>query len=244
MTVVPAYAGEPVRVAAASNFATTIETLVPAFETATGHRLSVSTASTGKLYAQIRNGAPFDVLLAADALRPRLLEDAGLAVQGSRMTYAIGRLVLWSREAGFAGDQCRSLLDEDAEGRIAIANPRTAPYGAAARQALIAMGRWEDLRPRLVFGENVAQTLQFAASGNARAGFVAAAQLQSGNLPATTCVWELPQALYDPVEQQAVLLERASANPAAREFLAWLQGDRARSLVRDGGYRLPALDRQ
>ena len=113
------------------------ETLVPAFETTTGHRLSESTASTGKLYAQIRNGAPYDVLLADDALRPRLLEHAGLAVQGSRMTYAIGRLVLWSREAGFAGDQCRSLLDEDAEGRIAIANPRTAPYGAAAESVLL-----------------------------------------------------------------------------------------------------------
>jgi len=167
-----------VRVAVASNFAAALDTLAEAFEGDGGDRIVTSAASTGKLFAQISNGAPFDVLLAADVQRPERLEATGLAVPGTRFTYAVGRLVVWSRDPGLAAASCRDAVLAATTARIAIANPRTAPYGEAARQALVALGAWETVRSRLVFGENIAQTLQFVATGNATLGFVAAAQMQ------------------------------------------------------------------
>jgi len=233
-------AGAELRVAAASNFGAALAELAADFESRTGHRLRVSLASTGKLYAQVVNGAPFDVLLAADAERPELLERSGTGVPGTRFTYAVGALVLWSRDPSLAGGDCREALSATAIGHIALANPETAPYGAAARDYLRRAGLWTDVEARLVYGENIAQTLQFVASGNARAGFIAAAQALDPRLPGATCRWEVPAELHEPLEQQALLLQRAEDEPAAAEFLAYLRADAARDIIARHGYLLPA----
>lgn len=219
-------------VGVASNFATTMPRLAAAFESNTGHTLRASVGSTGKLYAQIVNGAPFDVLLAADARRPELLVQAGLAVEESRFTYAEGRLVLWSRDPSLT--DCRAALRQ-ASGKIAIANPATAPYGEAARATLQALDLWRAVQRRLVTGESIGQTLHFAASGNATLGFIAAAQLTPA-IPEASCQWHVPREYHDRIEQQAVLLTRAKAVPAAREFLEFLRSDEGQRIVTDAGY--------
>ena len=170
-------AGDRLTIAVASNFAQVALELAEAFARDTGAAVRVSTGSTGKLYGQIVNGAPFDVFLAADAVRPALLENAGEGLAGTRRTYAIGSLVFWSRAPELA-DQCTDAL-ANLDGRLAIANPVTAPYGRAAKEYLMAEGRWEALEPSLVFGESAAQTLQFVATGNAQAGLVAASHVRN-----------------------------------------------------------------
>ena len=227
-------------VAVASNFTPVLKTLSARFESATGHDVRISSASTGKLYAQIVNGAPFDVLLAADSRRPELLETASLAIAGSRFTYAIGQLVLWSRDPGVLSNDCIKELGKPDVGRIAIANPETAPYGAAARETMIKLDAWDRLRNQVVRGENVAQALQFVATGNASLGFVAAAQLGAGSLPQATCVWRVPQYFHSAIEQQAVLLKRAGENDVAAKFLDFLRGPVARQVISEHGYTLPA----
>ena len=212
--------GEDVFVAVASNFSIAMQEIGPEFEAATGARLRVSTASTGKLYAQIVNGAPFDVLLAADRDRPQRLEASGAVVEGSRFTYAEGQLVLWSRQES----DCRGALNGFDRGRLAIANPATAPYGLAAQQFLEREGLWDALKPKLVQGESVIQALQFAATGNARLGFVAASLLLSDAVPDAACTWSVPSSMHGPIEQQAVLLRRGANNADAASFLAFLQG--------------------
>jgi len=229
---------EPLRLAIASNFRLAARELLNEFQKTHPIEVTVSTASTGKLYAQIVNGAPFDILLAADAERPGLLAKSGLAVAESLRTYAVGHLVLWSRSSSVTSLDCGKAVKQPELGRIAMANPATAPYGVAAKETLVALGLWEGIRPRLVFGENVSQALQFAASGNAAFGFVAAAQLLSDSLPPTTCLWNVPDTLHSPIRQRSVLLSRASANPDARAFLDFLQGDRARAIIRRHGYGL------
>lgn len=228
-------AAAELHLAAASNFAPVLERLGPRFEALSGHRLVVSYGSSGTLYAQIRNGAPFAVLLSADAERPRRLEEQGLAVPGSRFVYARGRLVLWS-PAAVPLDGGGAALGRGGFRHLAIANPRTAPYGAAARQVLERLGHWDAVQDRLVQGENIAQTWQFVASGNAELGFVSRSQLGA---EAEGLVWEVPPELYDPIEQQAVLLERGRVNPAATAFLAFLQSAEARDVIRASGYGLP-----
>ena len=183
-----AAAGEPILVAVASNFAQTAAQLAERFEEQTGTAVRLSSGSTGKLYAQVVNGAPYDVFLAADAARPAILERSGHAVPGSRRTYAIGRLVIYSTRA----DDCLAVLQDPDAGHIAIANPDTAPYGAAARDFLRQAGLWEAAQPRLVTGENIAQVLQFVASGNAELGFIAHSQLRAPSLPEATCSWRVP----------------------------------------------------
>ena len=215
-----------------------MQEIAPEFEAATGVRLRVSTASTGKLYAQIINGAPFDVLLAADRDRPQRLEASGAAVEGSRFTYAEGQLVLWSRQE----TDCRGVLDAFDSGRLAIANPDTAPYGLAAQQFLEHEGLWDAIEPKLVQGESVIQALQFAATGNARLGFVAASLLLSDAVPEASCTWRVPASMHAPIEQQAVLLRRATDNPDAAAFLAFLQGQRAREIITRHGYRMGAAN--
>ena len=224
-----------VTVAVASNFSTTATELSTAFQAETGYRLRLSMASTGKLYAQIVNGAPFDVLLAADGDRPRRLEASGVGVKGTRFTYAIGELVLWSRRT----DDCRASLEGPGTGRIAIANPATAPYGSAAREFLETTGLWEQVASRLVIGENIAQALQFVATGNAELGFIARAQLRNPALPDATCAWPVPPATHAPIEQQALQLSRAVSSTAARQFLEFLRSDTARMIIWRHGYRLP-----
>jgi molybdate transport system substrate-binding protein len=234
-----AAAGEDyVTVAVASNFGATARELVARFEQDTDYEIRITMASTGKLYAQIVNGAPFDVLLAADVERPRRLEALGVGVAGTRFTYARGMLVLWSRTA----DDCRSALRGGDAGRVAIANPETAPYGAAARSFLQQAGLWGAVRGRLVIGENIAQTLQFAASGNAELGFIARSQLQAPSLPRASCSWPVPETMHEPIDQQAILLQRGGASEGARAFFGFLHSDVGRDIILRHGYRLPEVD--
>lgn len=230
-------AGE-VHAAVAASFAEPARELAAEFERRTGHRVLLSTGSTGKLYAQISHGAPFEVFLAADAERPRRLEAEGLAVAGSRFPYALGRLALWSARPGLVDPEGR-VLAEGSFRHLAIANPKTAPYGAAARAVLERLGVWERLEPRVVQGEDVGQTWQFVASGGAELGFVALAQLVAAGERAGGSRWIVPNSLHPPVEQQAALLARGASDPAARAFLAFLRGSRGRAVVERFGYSLP-----
>ncbi|MFP4182848.1 molybdate ABC transporter substrate-binding protein [Thiohalospira sp.] len=224
-------AAETVRVAVASNFAEPLEAVAEAFEQETGHTVRASTGSTGKHYAQIDHGSPFDLFLAADARRPRLLEEGGQAVAGSRFTYAVGRLALYSPDPA-AFEEGRQALEEGAFDRLAIANPELAPYGRAARRTLKALGVWSTLEPRLVRGENIGQTHQYVVSGNADAGLVALSQV----VAAEGSRWVVPTELHDPVRQQAVLLERGADNPAARTLLEFLRGPEAAAILEEYGY--------
>ena len=234
-----AAAGEDhVTVAVASNFGATAREIAARFEQDADHEIRITTASTGKLYAQIVNGAPFDVLLAADVERPRRLEVSGTGVAGTRFTYARGMLVLWSRTA----DDCRAALRNAGGGRVAIANPETAPYGAAARSFLQQTGLWGAVRDRLVIGENIAQALQFAASGNAALGFIARSQLQAPSLPPASCSWPVPASMHDPVDQQAILLQRGEGSAGAKAFLDFLRSDAGRAIILRNGYGLPEVD--
>lgn len=225
------------RVAVASNFLPVLKELAPLFEEQTGHRLRLSSASSGKLYAQIRHGAPFDLFLSADRERPRRLAEAGLARRERVRSYAIGRLVLWL--PGKPGDAatCREQLKENPGLRLAIANPRIAPYGAAARDTLLALGMEPD-RMDLVFGENIAQTFAFVTSGGTDGGFVAASQLK-GDDRRRGCHWPVPAPLHRPLEQVAVLLKRGESNPAARDFFDFLFDRDARQRIGKAGYLLP-----
>jgi len=198
-----------------------------------------SHGSTGKLYAQIIHGAPFDVFLSADTDRPLLLEQAGLIVSGSRQTYATGSLVLWSRDEAMRGKDCRAVLEKSEFGRLALANPETAPYGSAAREFLVGAGLWERASARAVYGENIAQTLQFVATGNATLGFVASSQTTNPALSAGTCTWPVPVATHAPLHQQAVVLKRASSNDGARRFADFLKTPAAKKIIREHGYQVP-----
>ncbi len=233
---VPAQAGE-VHVAVAANFVGPLTQLAKTFEQDSGNRVIFSPGSTGKLYAQIKNGAPFDVLLAADARRPQLLEQEKLGVAGSRFTYAVGRLALWSPKAGLV-DPGGQVLKSGRFERLAVANPKTAPYGEAARETLERMGLWQTLAPRLVRGEDIGQTFQFVASGNADLGFVALSQVKGADRYHGS-YWIVPDTFHQPVEQQAVLLEKGRNNPAARAFMAFLKGKAARAMIENFGYGVP-----
>ncbi len=230
-----ALAGE-VRLAIASNFHDAAEHLATQFTEATGHSSRISYGSTGKLYAQIRHGAPFDVFLAADQERPRLMEKSGSGVAGTRFTYAVGKLALWSPDPEAFKDPETFLRAGDIR-HMAIANPKTAPYGLAARQTLEHLGLWAALESRLVRGESIAQTFQFVATGNAKAGFVALAQLRDDHEGGAR--WEVPDTYHDPIAQQAILLERGRDNEAARAWLAFLASGEAQNIIRQYGYDFP-----
>jgi len=230
---------QTVTVAVASNFNSTLRAIVKIYAQESGHDIRISAASSGKLYAQIINGAPFDVLLSADAARPRRLEESGIAVNGSRFTYAIGRLVLWSGDSDLVADDCRSRLETLAFTRLAIANPETAPYGAAARQTLERLGVWQQANKRLVIGENISQALQFTVSGGATMGLVAGASVIDPRLPPAACTWQVPAELHQPIEQQAVLLRQAAGSEAASQFISFLRSDGARTLIEQHGYSVP-----
>ena len=177
------------------------------------------------------------LLLAADSARPESLEASGAGVPGTRFTYAIGELVLWSRQF----DDCREALENPGDAHIAVANPDIAPYGAAAREFLQRAGLWESVRAQLVIGENVSQALQFAASGNAQLGFIARSQLQAPSLPDASCTWPVPPSMHAPIEQQAILLEHGANASGARRFLEFLRSDAGRVIIERHGYRLPEL---
>lgn len=228
--------GEEATLAVASNFTEVIEVLVDDFETASGHELTVSTGSTGQLYAQIVNGAPFDVFLAADRERPERLEEEGAAVAGSRFTYAVGKIALWSPQPDLIAQSGEEYLRAGDFRSLAIANPELAPYGIAARQTLEALGLWDELQARIVMGENIGQTHAMVATGNAQAGFVALSYVLSPANERPGSRWDVPAELYAPINQDAVLLERAKDNAAAVEFMDYLKSESARSTIENHGY--------
>lgn len=222
--------------AVATNFAEVMDALAPRFRESTGHRLRISSGSTGKLYAQIRNGAPFDLFLAADQRRPALLEVEGAAVAGSRFTYAIGRLTLWSAEKDRIRADGAVVLRRQDFRHLAIANPKLAPYGLAAQQALTALDLWKSLQDRIVQGENVGQAFSLVATGNAELGLVALSAVLSPRHKVTGSRWDVPVDLYAPIRQDAVLLSRGTDNAAARAFLAYIKSPAAREIVARFGY--------
>ncbi len=233
---IAARAGE-VAVAVAANFSLPMQRIAAEFEQDTGHKARLSVGATGKFYAQIRNGAPFAVFLSADEATPERLVAEGAAVPGSRFSYAIGRLALWSARPGWVDAQ-GAVLKQGRFQHLAIANPKTAPYGAAAIEVLGKLGLLEALRPKFVQGENIAQAQQFIASGNAELGFIALSQVWRDGALGAGSAWIVPSALHSPLRQDAVLLLPGRDNPAARALLAYLRGDKARTLIRGFGYDL------
>jgi molybdate transport system substrate-binding protein len=226
---------DTVAVAVAANFTAPMQEIAAAFAQDTGHTAELSFGATGKFYAQIAHGAPFGVLLAADATTPQKIAAEGLGEDASRFTYAIGQLVLWSRQPGYV-DASGDVLRSGSWTHIAIANPKLAPYGAAAMQTLDKLGLTAAVLPRVVQGENIGQTYQFAASGNAQLGFVALSQvMQHGQLTAGSA-WVVPAGLHAPIRQDAILLKGAEHNPAAKALLDYLRGDKARAIIRSYGY--------
>jgi len=225
---------EEVRVAVAANFLGTLRDLEPVFSELTGHRIATTAGSTGLLYAQIRNGAPFDVLLSADRERPRLLVEDGFGEASETFTYAVGRLVLWSGEPGRVGESTLSELADVRFRWIAIADPATAPYGAAARQVLQSLGFWDVLQARLVRGQNVAQTFAMTETGNAELGLVSLAQALAYRGAASFAV--VPHELHEPIRQDAVLLDRGIENAAAQAFVEFLRSPAAAAIIERSGY--------
>lgn len=230
-----ARAGEAT-VAVATNFAEVIDELETMFEAATGHALTVTTGSTGKLYAQIKNGAPFDVFLAADQARPQRLEAEGDAVPGSRFTYATGQIVLWSPDPDAVATHGVATLKMGDFDNIAIANPDLAPYGLAAKQTLLHYGLWDDLSDRLVMGQNIGQTFSMVATENAPLGFVAKSYVLSPRNDQPGSLWDVPTDSYEPIRQDAVILKRAAKNAAALAFADFLRSDTARAVIERFGY--------
>ncbi|MGB0467641.1 MAG: molybdate ABC transporter substrate-binding protein [Pontibacterium sp.] len=235
-----AQAGQ-VSVAVASNFLSTLRDLAPLFEEKTGHQLKVSFGSTGRLYSQIENGAPFEVFMAADEQRPARAEAQGLAVTGSRFTYGLGQLVLWSPKENLfnSESETKAYLQAGDFSRLAVANPKTAPYGVAAQQVLESMGLWSRYSRMLVRGDSIAQAFQFTATANANLGFVSFSQLKSWQAEPGS-LWFIPQTYYQPIRQQVVLLKKGKDNAAALAFMVFLQSPAARALIADYGYgRVP-----
>ena len=226
-----------VKVAVAANFSAPMQRIAQAFERETGHKAVLSFGSTGAFHAQIRNGAPFQLLLAADDETPLKLETGGLGVPGSRFTYATGRLVLWSRQPGLVDDQ-GELLRSGRFQRLAIANPRLAPYGAAAIETLTRLGLLATVQPRIVQGDNIAQAYQFVASENAPLGFVALSQVYADGRIAQGSGWLVPASLHQPIRQDALLLKAGQGHPAASALLAYLKGEQARAVIRSYGYEI------
>lgn len=224
-----------VSVAVAANFAAPLERIGAAFTAATGHTLKVSPGPTGKFYSQILAGAPFEVLLAADDETPKKLVAEGHAVAGSNFTYAIGKLVLWSAQPGFVDDQ-GAVLASRRFTRLAIANPKVAPYGAAGLEVLKARGLLQAVTPRLVTAESIAQAFQFVSTGNAELGFVALSQVAMPGKPAAGSYWVVPPGLYGGIRQDAVLLKAGERNPAAAALLAFLQSAPAKDVISSFGY--------
>nr|VFK31265.1 MAG: molybdate transport system substrate-binding protein [Candidatus Kentron sp. MB]VFK34783.1 MAG: molybdate transport system substrate-binding protein [Candidatus Kentron sp. MB]VFK76945.1 MAG: molybdate transport system substrate-binding protein [Candidatus Kentron sp. MB] len=244
-----AAAGNTVHIAVASNFAETLRSVLASFEGESPHEFKISAASTGKLFAQIKHGAPFHAFLSADVERPKRLLADGYAVPGTRFTYAVGRLALW--QPLDAGNISGPDILRHTRGRLAMANPKTAPYGKAARETLHALGLWRVWRPRLVRGENIGQTYQFVASGAVESGFVALSQLLAGK-PASLRpsnrsssnghIWPVPASLHTPLLQQAVLLRWGEDSVGAKDFLALLRSPEARGIIQAQGYGLAEPD--
>ena len=234
MLPMPTLAAE-VPVAVAANFSAPMKIIAQDFERETGHKATLAFGATGQFYAQIRNGAPFAILLAADDATPIKLEKEGLGVIGSRFTYATGKLVLWSKKPGLVDAQADVLRNSPFD-KIAIANPKLSPYGAAAMETLDTMGLRERIAPKIVEGSNIAQTFQFVASENAALGFVALSQVVENGTIKEGSAWIVPASMHAPIKQDAVLLSAGKDSPAAASLLKYLQGDKAKAVIRSFGY--------
>lgn len=224
-----------VHVAVAANFTAPMKRIAEAFEKDTGHKMVLSFGATGKFYAQITNGAPFDVFLSADDETPAKLEKEGFAVAGSRMTYATGRLVLWSAKPGLVDDKA-SVLMRNGFNRLAIAAPKVAPYGAAAVETMNKIGLLPLLQAKLVMGESIGQTFNMVSSGNAELGFVAMSQVFESDKLKSGSAWVVPANLHSPLKQDAVLLARARGNPAALQLMTFLKSAQAKAIMSSFGY--------
>ena len=232
----PAFADE-VLVAVAANFTAPMQKIAAEFEKDTGHKAQLAFGATGKFYAQIQNGAPFQVLLAADDEIPAKLEKEGLGQGGSRFTYAIGKLVLWSPRPGYVDDK-GEVLKKGEFRRLALANPKLAPYGLAAVETLAGLGLLGAVQGKFVQGENIAQTYQFVGTGNAELGFVALSQVMKDGRIASGSAWIVPANLHAPIRQDAAILVNGKGNPAADALMKYLRGEKAQAIIRSFGYGL------
>ena len=223
-------------VAVAANFAGAVEAIGGEFAKQTGHSIQVTTGATGKLYAQIGEGAPFAILLSADAKTPAKLEEEGKAVPGTRFTYAVGKLSLWSADADRIGAVPTAALTAADTLHVAIANPDLAPYGVAAREALTAMGLWETIQPKIVMGENIGQTFSMIDSGAAQMGFVATSAVQVPGKEPKGSRYDVPQEMFKPIKQDAILLKAGEGNADASAFLEYLKSRKAKNIIAAFGY--------
>ncbi len=228
---------DEVQVAVAANFTAPMQQIAPAFEKATGHKVVAAFGATGKFYAQIKNGAPFEILLAADDETPAKLAKEGAAVAASQFTYAKGKLVLWSAKSTIVDAQ-GDVLKKAGFDYLALANPKLAPYGAAAIEAMKALGVYDTLAPKFVTAENIGQTYQFIKSGNALLGFVALSQITKDNQITEGSAWIVPAKLYTPIKQDAIVLDKGKDKPAAAALMKYLQGDAAKAVIKSYGYEL------
>ena len=227
---------DEVHVAVAANFSAPIQAIATEFEKDTGHRLISAFGATGQFYTQIKNGAPFEVFLAADDSTPRKLENEGGTVMGSRFTSAVGTLALWSAKNNYVDGSGRVLSDNQFQ-HLAIANPKAAPYGLAATQVLARLGLTDAVKAKRVEGQNITQAYQFVSSGNAELGFVALSQIYQDGKLSTGSAWIVPPDLHDPIRQDAVLLVKGQDNPAAIALIDYLKGPRAAAIIKSYGYQ-------
>ena len=232
--VAPVVVADTIKVAVASNFIQPIRLIAKQFQKETGHSIVLVSGSSGKHFAQIMNGAPFDIFLSADSRRPQILDDKKRIVSGSRFTYAIGKLVLWSPDQALI-DGSEAVLLKGEFSHLAMANPALAPYGKAARQVLQHYKLWNTLRPRLVRGESISQAFHFVASGNTPLGLVAYSQIKKPEQKILGSYWLIPQDIYQPIYQQAVLL---TSNKVAKSFVDFIKGDSAQNIIKRFGYEV------
>jgi molybdate transport system substrate-binding protein len=235
LCVTPSRAAE-VQAAVAANFTAPMKAIAAAFKARTGDSVVAAYGATGQFYAQIRNGAPFEVFLAADGATPARLEREGATVAGSRFTYATGALALWSARAGYV-DKDGQVLKQNGYAHLSIANPKTAPYGLAAMQTLDKLGLAEAVRGKIVEGQSIAQAHQFVATGNAELGFVALSQVYKDGKLTGGSAWIVPESLHEPIRQDAVILAKGKDNPTARAFMDFLKGPEAAAIIRSYGYQ-------
>lgn len=228
---------EEVQVAVAANFTAPLQAIAADFEKDTGHKLIAAYGATGQFYAQIKNGAPFEVFLSADDSTPQKLENEGDTVKGSRFTYAIGTLALWSAKDGYVDNQGKVLSDNQYQ-HLAIANPKAAPYGLAATQVLARLGLTDQVKAKIVEGQNITQAYQFVSTGNAELGFVALSQVYKNGKVSSGSAWIVPGDMHDPIKQDAVILNKGKDNPAAKALVDYLKGPKAAAVIKSYGYQL------
>ena len=228
---------DEVQVAVAANFTAPLQAIAADFEKDTGHKLIAAYGATGQFYAQIKNGAPFEVFLSADDSTPQKLENEGDTVKGSRFTYAIGTLALWSAKDGYVDSQGKVLSDNQYQ-HLAIANPKAAPYGLAATQVLARLGLTDQVKARIVEGQNITQAYQFVSTGNAELGFVALSQVYKDGKVSGGSAWIVPADMHDPIKQDAVILNKGKDNPAAKALVDYLKGPKAAAVIKSYGYQL------